>query len=374
MSDGSVQQPHLDAAPLRAPLRETIGGRAGMTPPRPRVWALASGKGGVGKSLITANLGSILAESDWPTLVVDFDRAGPNLHTYLGVSGVGQGLGEVLRGTLPLAKAPRPHQVPGLGYVVGGAAEVLDEISPQVLLTSLRRFEGSEESGVSRPQEILLDCASGVADSTLDVFLGADVPVMVITPDPASVENAHRFLGLAWRRALRAGLRGTLSPKILIESGLRALGDGYSPRALLAWLNARGASFASPQEDWSWGLRVGDPPVKGEGVSPPPISEGDLGRIWPVVPHLVVNRVNHPADVDVGFAMIRAVEDYFGVKMPYLGAIPEDPGVSLAVQRRRLRVRELGEERLSKGLGIIADHIVEGGGLTPGGDRLFALS
>ena len=46
---------------------------------------VASGKGGVGKSIVTANLAVSLANSGYSTVAVDLDLGGSNLHSYLGL-------------------------------------------------------------------------------------------------------------------------------------------------------------------------------------------------------------------------------------------------------------------------------------------------
>ncbi|MEI6092599.1 MAG: P-loop NTPase, partial [bacterium] len=53
--------------------------------PYRKVWAVGGGKGGVGKSLIAANLGIMLARESEKVVLVDLDLGGANLHTCLGV-------------------------------------------------------------------------------------------------------------------------------------------------------------------------------------------------------------------------------------------------------------------------------------------------
>ncbi|MCJ7664955.1 MAG: P-loop NTPase, partial [Desulfobacterales bacterium] len=49
------------------------------------IWAIAGGKGGIGKSFVTANLGIALCERGKKVIVVDADLGGANLHTLLGI-------------------------------------------------------------------------------------------------------------------------------------------------------------------------------------------------------------------------------------------------------------------------------------------------
>ena len=51
-----------------------------------KIWAIGGGKGGVGKSLVTANLSICLALMGYRVCAVDLDLGGANLHTCLGVN------------------------------------------------------------------------------------------------------------------------------------------------------------------------------------------------------------------------------------------------------------------------------------------------
>ena len=57
---------------------------------------VASGKGGVGKSLLAANLGVLLAKAGQRVVLADLDFGGSNLHLVLGISGIQNGAGAFL--------------------------------------------------------------------------------------------------------------------------------------------------------------------------------------------------------------------------------------------------------------------------------------
>lgn len=52
---------------------------------RKEIWAIGGGKGGIGKSLLTGNIGISLAMLKKKVLLVDADLGGANLHTTLGI-------------------------------------------------------------------------------------------------------------------------------------------------------------------------------------------------------------------------------------------------------------------------------------------------
>ena len=64
---------------------------------RPEIIPVASGKGGVGKSFLTANLGFALGEMGHRTVAVDMDLGGSNLHAFLGLSNRFPGIGDFLK-------------------------------------------------------------------------------------------------------------------------------------------------------------------------------------------------------------------------------------------------------------------------------------
>src|SRR5512145_218068 len=100
--------------------------RAGSPPPRSlkgmgRVVAVASQKGGVGKTTTTINLGACLAQSGQRVLIVDVDPQG-NASSGLGINGNDQALGvyEALLGPIDLARAIVPTSLEGLGILTSG--------------------------------------------------------------------------------------------------------------------------------------------------------------------------------------------------------------------------------------------------------------
>src|SRR6266850_2415825 len=82
---------------------------------------IAGGKGGVGKTFVTANLAVALASRGFRTLAVDLDLGNSNLHSLLGLENRYPGVGEYLRGTVKCS----PHELivetslPGLGFIPG---------------------------------------------------------------------------------------------------------------------------------------------------------------------------------------------------------------------------------------------------------------
>src|SRR3954471_6529600 len=92
----------------------------------PRVVAIGGGKGGVGKSLVAANVGIFLATLGKRVILVDASFGAPNLHIFAGVTRPARSLHEALpggaRAPVPLVDLAVPTHVPGV-RLVGGVSD-----------------------------------------------------------------------------------------------------------------------------------------------------------------------------------------------------------------------------------------------------------
>lgn len=164
-------------------------------PARPRILAITSGKGGVGKSSITVNLGITLARQGRRVCVLDADTGLANVNILLGLRPQ-RGLAEVLAGECAIEDIllEGPH---GLRIIPGasGIREYveLDAARQRRLVTELARIERHFD-------DLLLDTAAGVGETTLDFLAAAHQVLLVITPEPTSLTDAFSLLKLALRR------------------------------------------------------------------------------------------------------------------------------------------------------------------------------
>lgn len=162
---------------------------------RPRVLPVASGKGGVGKSSIAVNLGITLARQGRRVCVLDADTGLANVNILLGLRPE-KGLAEVLAGECSIEEIllEGPH---GL-KIIPGASGIREfvELSParqRRLVTELARIE-------RRFDDLIVDTAAGIGDTTLDFLTAGDRILLVITPEPTSLTDAFSLLKLLLRR------------------------------------------------------------------------------------------------------------------------------------------------------------------------------
>lgn len=161
---------------------------------RQRILAVASGKGGVGKTVVTANLALALAQhvrSSGATVVaVDLDLGCGNLNTCLGVRSPTGTINDFLLGKASSLQAVlSPTEQPNLQLIscaYSGLTEVpVDDAGKQAFFDELPRLDADY---------VLLDLGAGTSVDVLDFFLGATERIIVVTPESLSLHNAFLFL------------------------------------------------------------------------------------------------------------------------------------------------------------------------------------
>jgi flagellar biosynthesis protein FlhG len=180
----------LDADALDHPVR--------WSRPHVRTIALASGKGGVGKSTVAANLAVALGARGARVLLVDADLSQANLDLLLGVH-PRYDLQHVLSGEKSLeeilvAGPPGVTLVPA----ASGVPELadLDDYRREVLLRALGQIEADVDL-------MLIDTASGVSRQATSFCLPADEVVVMTTPEMPSFADAYGLIKLLQAQGLR---------------------------------------------------------------------------------------------------------------------------------------------------------------------------
>ena len=148
-----------------------------------RVICVASGKGGVGKTTMTANLGVALSTYGERTIVLDADVAMANLELILGMEGKSVTLHDVLSGEAPIEDAI--YEGPGGVKVVpaGISLEGLRKIR-------LDRLEEALEVLVEDTDVLLIDAPAGLEKDALAAIAAAQEMILVTTPEVPSISDA----------------------------------------------------------------------------------------------------------------------------------------------------------------------------------------
>jgi len=154
--------------------------------PRLRVVAVTSGKGGVGKSNLTANLAVLAARTGLRVLVLDADLGLANVEILYGLS-PRLHLGHLLDGTATLDQVlvHGPHGVRVLPAGSGVQALcALDDVQKLQLVAALDPLEDAFDL-------VLVDSGAGIGD-TVRFFVGAaQQALLVVSPEPTSMTDAY---------------------------------------------------------------------------------------------------------------------------------------------------------------------------------------
>lgn len=160
--------------------------------PRPRLVAIASGKGGVGKTWLAITLSHALAKAGRRVLLADADFGLANVDVQLGLE-PGDGLPAVLAGRLSVPEAARPHPTTGFDVLTGcsgsGALAGLDEAAHRRLLEALK-------GAGPRWDDVVLDLGGGLDRGVRALAAAADVLLVVATEEPTSLTDAYAVLKL----------------------------------------------------------------------------------------------------------------------------------------------------------------------------------
>lgn len=149
-----------------------------------KVVAIASGKGGVGKTTTTLNLGVSLGQLGKRVLVIDGDLAMGNAATLMGLPQLPATLHDVLSGEKRVTEAI--YRVNGISFLPSGPT------LEGFLKSSPRKLEGLVKELSPKYDFILLDTPPGVSRYSLAPLAAADEVLFILTPDPLALESTFK--------------------------------------------------------------------------------------------------------------------------------------------------------------------------------------
>ncbi|HXU70262.1 MAG TPA: P-loop NTPase [Polyangia bacterium] len=276
-----------------------------------RIIAIGGGKGGVGKSLLAANLGIYLAQLGKRVVLIDADLGGANLHTFVGVERPKVTLGDFFdKRVARIEDCVVDTAVKGLG-LVSGEGDPLWAANPRPatknrLINQVREID---------TDYLICDLPPGSGFIALDFFLVAHIGILVVVPEPTSVENTFRFIKSAFLRRLRDIQK---IDKLPVDRTF----EGGMPSPL----------------DLYHAVKDGDPALAGRV----------LEEIHRYRPRIVVNQTRTRADLDLGAQLKSAGRRRLGLNIDYLGHLETDDAVWGAVRKRRPLVVDHPESKVSK--------------------------
>jgi len=155
------------------------------------VIVITSGKGGVGKTTTTANLGTGLALQGKKTVLIDTDIGLRNLDVVMGLENrIVYDLVDVVEGTCRLKQALiKDKRFDGLFLLPAAQTRDKNAVSPEQMEKLC--LELKEEYDY-----VLIDCPAGIEQGFKNAIAGADKAYVVTTPEISAVRDADRIIGL----------------------------------------------------------------------------------------------------------------------------------------------------------------------------------
>lgn len=155
------------------------------------VIVVTSGKGGVGKTTTTANLGAGLSQLDKKVVIIDTDLGLRNLDVVMGLENlIVYNLVDVIEGNCRLKQALiKDKRYENLYLLPSAQTKDKTAISPGQMKKLTAQLKEEYDY-------ILLDCPAGIEQGFQNAIAGADRAIIVTTPEVSAIRDADRIIGL----------------------------------------------------------------------------------------------------------------------------------------------------------------------------------
>lgn len=169
------------------------------------VIVITSGKGGVGKTTTSANIGTALAAMGNKVVLVDTDIGLRNLDVVLGLENrIVYDLVDVANGHCRLKQALiKDKRFENLVLLPAAQTKDKTAVTPEQMKSLCEQLKGEYDY-------VLIDCPAGIEQGFRNAIAGADSAIVVTTPEVAAVRDADRIVGLLEAAELR-------NPRLIIN-------------------------------------------------------------------------------------------------------------------------------------------------------------
>jgi flagellar biosynthesis protein FlhG len=269
-----------------------------------RILSIGGGKGGTGKSLITASIGICLADKGNDVLLVDADLGTANLHTFLGLEPPPLSLSDfitnrksAITGVISKTGINNLKLISGAKDMIGMANLAYGQ--KVRILNNIKKLNY---------EYILIDLGPGTSFNILDFFLISNCGILITSPEPTSIENTYRFMkGLLFRY-----LRNAVSQEVvrsLIDKGVRQR-EGHTFETvfdLLEVIERLEPNLGVTIENYLLSLDI----------------------------KLIVNQVRTNRDRMIAQNLAIASRKYFGIPIDFLGSVSYDSNIRKGLLQRK---------------------------------------
>ena len=161
------------------------------------VIVVTSGKGGVGKTTTTANIGTGLAKLGKKVVMIDTDTGLRNLDVVLGLENrIVYNLVDVVEGNCRLKQAMiADKRCPNLFLLPTAQTRDKSAVTPEQMIKVIDEIKNDPEGF----DYIILDCPAGIEQGFQNAIAGADRALVVTTPEVSAIRDADRIVGVTIR-------------------------------------------------------------------------------------------------------------------------------------------------------------------------------
>jgi septum site-determining protein MinD len=179
-----------------------------------KVIVVTSGKGGVGKTTVTASIGAALALQGKRVAVVDMDIGLRNLDVVMGLENrIVFNVVDIVQGKCKLKQAAiKDRRIDNLFLIPASQSDDKNVIKPENMVWLCNRLRKEFDFA-------LLDCPAGIEQGFKNAIEAADEAIVICTPEVSSIRDADRVIGLLYARSITPKLIvNRIVPK-LVEKG-----------------------------------------------------------------------------------------------------------------------------------------------------------
>jgi flagellar biosynthesis protein FlhG len=266
---------------------------------------IGSGKGGVGKTIFTSNLGIKLAQMGKKTVLIDLDLGGSNLHTCLGIKNRYSGISAVINKEFnSLEDVMIKTEIDNLYFVPGDTLNPgtgnLQFFTKKKIIKQIHNLDA---------EFVLLDLAAGSTFNTIDFFLSSSNGIIFTSPETTSVLNAYSFIKTSVFRLLHHSFKAKSVERGIIDIFVKSKLEG----------SGRSFSHDLLKDIYSFSRKSGED------------AELKLKEFQPLV---LINRVENQQSIELGMKLRDITRKNIGIDLNFLGHLPEDKEVQASIFRR----------------------------------------
>ncbi|MCR5288641.1 MAG: P-loop NTPase [Treponema sp.] len=288
---------------------------------------VASGKGGVGKSLLSANLAIALGQAGKKVILADLDLGASNLHLVIGQSSPKTGIGTWLADHTEFKDIIAPTDYENVSFIAGDS-----EVPGLSSLKVQQKNKLIKELSDLDADYVILDLGAGTHQIILDMFLLSPQGIIVTAPTVTATLNAYLFLKNAVFRLMyttfKSGSKGAQwLEKLKMDS--QSLQRLYIPKMI------ENLRAIDPENAMTFSSRMAQ-----------------------FHPRLSINMIDDPKDIEKAQKIRRSCAQYLGLDIDYLGVMYRDMLQDKALSSRLPVIIYKPQSVLSQAIYRIADKIL----------------